>query len=212
MLPSQVITGQSDSGIGVDFYTKRRKSASLRDSCKRVHDLACLNMVVAQAPKSAAKVDDSQDQIAIDGDSTVASVQDRDSATEAGATSINGQDLPRSNSGDSGTVVTVLLTEGKFEFVLTDSRKDSPASVANTDYHALFVKDKEACSCLEQYDKATSALRLNETSQSGSTSTGVPALSPPLTDWLRKKDEHTRVLLTPKKHIPTDTWSSARRA
>lgn len=121
-------------------------------------------------------------------------------------------DLPLSDNGTAGPVATVLLTKDSFEILLTDSSEDATEIVANTDFHALFIKDEVASSYLDRYSEATGDP--NEDLSTGGSSLQPQessGLFPPLVERMQNKSPHTKVLLTVKKMLPTDLYTRAQK-
>jgi DNA-binding response OmpR family regulator len=134
-----------------------------------------------------------------------------ESTSEAGR--VETDNLPLSDYSETGPVVTVLATKDDFEMLLTDSSADATDVIANTDFHAFFIKDKTTSSFIDEYNEATVDLRQEDLSSPDSSSQSQTsiALFSPLAERLRHKSPHTKVLLTVKKKVPKDLCIRARK-
>lgn len=132
---------------------------------------------------------------------------------EARASGSDSGDLPIAETGKSGPVLTVLLSADNFEMVLTDSSEKATDIVANTNYHAIFVKDEAASSYLDKFNKATSDLcqeNLANHSPNMSPREGLD-FYPHLVERLRNKSPNTKVIFTIKKKVPADIYVRSRK-
>ena len=134
------------------------------------------------------------------------------SESESGAIKSEAANLPLSDDGIVGPFVTLLLTNDNFEFLLIDSAEDVTDIVANTDFHAFFIKDAATSLYLDQYDKASADLWKEDPPARGSNMQTQKSseLFLPLVERLRNKSPHTKVLFTIKKKVPIDLCVRAR--
>jgi len=116
------------------------------------------------------------------------------------------KDLPLSDDDDPKPEVKINLTPENFKLVITDTSEETTEIIANTDYHAFFIKDKIASSCLDKFNEATEDLWLGETARSDSVtpSQNSSRIFLPLVERLRNKSPNTKVIFTVKKKTATE--------
>jgi DNA-binding response OmpR family regulator len=97
--------------------------------------------------------------------------------------------------------------------VLTNSSEKSTDIVANSNYHAIFVKDETASSYLDQFNQATSDLCQENLANHSPNMLPREGFDfyPYLVERLRNKSPNTKVIFTIKKKIPADIYVRSRK-
>ncbi len=125
----------------------------------------------------------------------------------------NHNDLPLSDEIESEPDIKIALTPGNFEFSIIDDAEDTTEVIANKDFHAFFIKDRNSSKYLEDFSRGTKGIHPGDMPRKGPKTPlrDTSRIPMPLVERLRSKSPETRVIYTTKQSPANDLLIRARR-